>query len=86
MVEPKVHLRLAFDSRSGDHLLASPMSSDQEDTRLDDGRLVIEGTVMPSLKLRWWLRSFGSSVEVLAPQSLRDEFAAEYRKLAEKYG
>jgi len=40
---------------------------------------------VPSLKLRWWLRSFGDTVEVLEPKSLRDEFARTNRKLAVRY-
>ena len=53
---------------------------------MPDGRLKITGTVVPSLKLRWWLRSLGSAVEVLAPQALRDEFARDYVQLAKRYG
>ena len=36
-------------------------------------------------QLHWWLRSFGSAVEVLKPVQLRREFAAEYRQLAACY-
>jgi len=61
------------------------MSSDQELDALPDGRLVASGTVIPSLKLRWWLRSFGANVEILAPGPLRAEFAEDYRRLAERY-
>jgi hypothetical protein len=41
--------------------------------------------VIPSLKLRWWIRSMGSAVEILAPVELRHEFAAEFKKLAARY-
>jgi hypothetical protein len=50
-----------------------------------DGRLKASGTVMLSLKLRWWLRSFGPAVEVLAPAKLRAEFAEEARLTAQQY-
>ncbi|HWT37714.1 MAG TPA: WYL domain-containing protein [Paraburkholderia sp.] len=86
LVEPKVRIRIAFDGSAGNHLLEeSRISTDQTSAYLDDGRLVVGGTVVPSLKLRWWLRSFGDTVEVLEPQSLRDEFAETYRKLAARY-
>lgn len=85
-VEPKVYLRIAFDDNAGDHLInESKMSSDQTTRRLPDGRLVVAGTIIPSLKLRWWLRSFGDAVEVLEPPALREEFASAYRRLAAKY-
>lgn len=87
LVEPKVRLRIAFDGKAGHHLIEeSKLAADQTHEFLDDGRLVIAGTVVPSLKLRWWLRSFGDAVEVLEPKSLRDEFADAYRKLAARYG
>ncbi|WP_244815353.1 YafY family protein [Caballeronia sp. Lep1P3] len=86
LVEQPVHLRIVFDDHAGDHLFEeSRMSADQKARRLADGRLLVEGTVIPSLKLRWWLRSFGDAVEVLQPASLREEFAKSSRKLAAKY-
>lgn len=86
LVEPKARIRIAFDGVAGNHLLEeSRISADQTASYLEDGRLVVEGTVVPSLKLRWWLRSFGDTVEVLEPKSLRDEFAQAYRKLAARY-
>jgi WYL domain len=85
LTEPSVHLSIAFDGNTGNHLKESPMSLDQQVDTLNDGRLVVSGTVIPSLKLRWWLRSFGANVEILAPESLRAEFAEDYRRLAARY-
>jgi len=85
LTEPPVHLSIAFDGNAGNHLKETPMSLDQALEVLPDGRLKVSGTVVPSLKLRWWLRSLGANVEILAPVSLREEFAADYRRLAERY-
>jgi predicted DNA-binding transcriptional regulator YafY len=85
LTEPPVRLELAFEGNAGHHLRESPMARDQEVEPLPDGRLKVCGTVIPSLKLRWWLRSIGSAVEILAPASLRDEFADDYLKLADRY-
>lgn len=38
------------------------------------------------LEIEPWIRTWGSSVEVLAPPTLRDKFVQEARLLAEKYG
>jgi predicted DNA-binding transcriptional regulator YafY len=84
--EPPVLLELAFDDNAGNQLRESPMSKDQQISTLADGRMKVTGTVTPSLKLRWWLRALGASVEILAPKALRDEFAEDYRKLASRYG
>ncbi|MFX8090558.1 WYL domain-containing protein [Acinetobacter baumannii] len=62
------------------------MSKDQRVEPLPDGRLRVSGTVVPSLKLRWWLRSLGPTVEIISPPSLREEFARNYAELAKRYG
>ncbi len=62
------------------------MSEDQRHTPPPDGRIKVTGTVVPSVKLRWWLRSLGAAVEILAPSALRDEFAREAAVLAKRYG
>ncbi|MFM0136124.1 helix-turn-helix transcriptional regulator [Caballeronia grimmiae] len=83
--EPPVRLELAFEGSAGNQLRESPMSKDQQIDTLPDGRMKVTGTVTPSLKLRWWLRALGAGVEILAPRSLRDEFADDYSKLAKRY-
>jgi predicted DNA-binding transcriptional regulator YafY len=35
--------------------------------------------------LHWWIRSFGSGIEVLEPLELREAFAAEAKRLNEMY-
>ncbi|HEF4840724.1 TPA: WYL domain-containing protein [Burkholderia vietnamiensis] len=84
--EPPALLELAFEGSAGNHLKDTPIAKDQKDETMPDGRLKITGMVVPSLKLRWWLRSLGSAVEVLAPQALRDDFARDYAQLAKRYG
>ncbi|HGF4017227.1 helix-turn-helix transcriptional regulator [Burkholderia cenocepacia] len=86
LTEPAIHLSVAFDGNAGNHLKETPMAKDQQLETLPDGRLKASGTVIPSLKLRWWLRSFGANAEILSPDSLRDEFAKEYERLAARYG
>ncbi|QIE30179.1 WYL domain protein (plasmid) [Caballeronia sp. SBC2] len=80
-----MRLELVFEGNAGNHLKESPMAKDQEVDTLADGRLKVSGTVIPSLKLRWWLRSIGPHVEIIAPESLREEFAEDYLKLAKRY-
>jgi predicted DNA-binding transcriptional regulator YafY len=85
LTQSPVRLELAFEGKAGNHLKESPMAKDQEVETLSDGRLKVSGTVIPSLKLRWWLRSIGAQVEIIAPESLREEFAEDYLKLAKRY-
>lgn len=45
----------------------------------------LSATVANTEQLRWWLRSFGTAVEVLRPLTLRREMAAEVVALAKTY-
>ncbi len=45
----------------------------------------LNATVANTGQLRWWLRSFGTAVEVLRPLALRREMAAEVVELAKAY-
>ncbi|MBK8964137.1 MAG: WYL domain-containing protein [Candidatus Competibacteraceae bacterium] len=70
-----VRLVARFWKRAGLHLLETPLSADQETDEPDADHLRVRATVEDTAQLRWWLLSFGSKVEVLEPQGLRDEMA-----------
>ncbi len=81
-----IALRARFDSEAGAHLTECNLSHDHRATEQADGQILLEATVADTTQLRWWLAAFGSQVEVLEPSSLREEFLAETRQLAEIYG
>ncbi len=85
VVEGEIGLALRFRNGAGDHLIETPLSDDQQIVH-GDKALEVRGTVLLSRRLRWWLRSFGPDVEVLAPAGLREELAHEARELAAMYG
>lgn len=84
--ESPVVLELALEPAEARRLTERHMSKDQTLEPLPDGRTKVTGTVVPSVKLRWWLRSLGAAVEILAPSALRDEFARDAAALANRYG
>jgi predicted DNA-binding transcriptional regulator YafY len=68
------------------HILSeTPLSPEQSITRLDDETYFFQATVKNTEQLRWWIRSFGSSVEVLEPLELREEFIEMAKEFAEIY-
>jgi hypothetical protein len=79
-----VDLKLRINRVIATHLSESKLSKDQNITRSDDG-IFVEATVKNSQQLRWWLMSFGHGVEVLEPESLRQEFATTARKMYSLY-
>ena len=50
-----------------------------------DGSLLWRATVSGTIEIRLWVLSWGDEVEVLAPESLRDDVAATWRRAAARY-
>ncbi|KWX80550.1 transcriptional regulator, partial [Paenibacillus riograndensis] len=46
---------------------------------------IYEITVNGTTEIKPWLRSFGSSCEVLAPRQLREELVAEWKEILDYY-
>ena len=66
-------------------LLETPLSSTQHIEKIDDEHYLVKAVVNNTEQLHWWLRSFGTLVEVLEPADLRAKFAAEISKLSKMY-
>lgn len=65
-----IQLDMLFDKAVGDHLYESKLSHDQIISETDDNRLRITATIQKTPQLVWWLRGFGSAVEVVNPVGL----------------
>ncbi|MNV48779.1 hypothetical protein D3C71_1407020 [compost metagenome] len=62
------------------------MAADQTLRELSEpGTVELTATVTLDQPLRWWLRGFGSQVEVLAPAALRAEMRADAEVSASAY-
>lgn len=67
------------------HLLDTRLGDDQTIEDVDDYHLELTATVLHTAQLEWWLRSFGSEVEVLEPPELREAMAEQAEWLMRKY-
>jgi len=84
--EGDVQLVARFAAAAAEHLRETPLSAGQVLRELPDRNAVeLSASVTLDQPLRWWLRAFGSQVEVLAPQSLRDEMRADAAASATLY-
>lgn len=85
--EPQGKLQLValFDRRAAEHLKETPLSRDQTLVDVGDAGLELTATVECDETLRWWLRAFGSRVEVKEPQFLRDEMRADVERMMNSY-
>ncbi len=66
-------------------MLETPLTPEQSHEILDDGSIEIRATVNDSEQLRWWLMAFGSGVEVVAPEHLRDDMRKDAEALVQLY-
>lgn len=80
-----IELVARFDSGAAEHLREMPVSEDQVIRDLGDGRVEISATVQDDDLLLWWLRGFGSLVEVMRPLTLRKLMAREAELVCSKY-
>ena len=81
----KIKIKLKFSMDAGRHLYETPLSNKQKIHQSKDGYIIVEDTVPGGGELSWWIRAFGDSVEILKPQSLRDEFKKMSIRMAKLY-
>ena len=81
---PRTRVRLLFDASVGRYVRRRRWHPTQKITKTDRGvelAMDVSGTV----ELTSWILGWGSKVEVLEPESLRDEIAAEAARVAGRY-
>lgn len=66
----RVRLSFLIHKSAGQHLLESPLSSDQQATEIGED-IEIVATVVESAQLEWWLRSFGQQVRRITRKDVR---------------
>jgi len=76
---------LRFDAAAAEHLKESPLSTDQQMSDEEDGKVTVHATVIDNQQLRWWIMAFGDMVEVLEPSDLRQAFADAAKGMASLY-
>lgn len=82
-----IRLVLLFEDMTDvQRLEEAPVSVDQQIVERKDGFFEVTATVEDTLQLHWWLRGFGTRVEVIAPKSLRNNFKGLAKGLTEIYG
>ncbi len=72
-----IHLVFLYDDSCATFLVETPLSEDQEISPSSEGWVKIRATVNDTWQLRWWLLSQGADIEVISPESLRNEIAEE---------
>ena len=81
----KIAITLKFSNFAGSHLIETPISKSQKIKKTKDNYYLVSDEVTDDMELRWWIRAFGDGVEVIQPQSLRDEFKTMAKRMEKKY-
>jgi predicted DNA-binding transcriptional regulator YafY len=79
----KIHLK--FNSDQGKYIKSQPLHHSQKIIKEDKKGLLIEINVMISYELKSQMLSYGSSVEVIKPKSLKNEISDEIKKMRKLY-
>jgi proteasome accessory factor B len=81
---PRTKVKVFFDARVARFVKRRRWHPTQ---RIDtaDGGIILEMDVAGTVELKSWLLGFGNTAEVLAPDSLREEVAAELESAAARY-
>lgn len=80
----RVRLQLWANRWLAGHLGECRLSEDQVLTEIEDGFLV-EATVQNTLQLQWWLLGQGMNLEVLSPETLRQDMRETIDTLHARY-
>lgn len=83
--EKNINVQLKFSQLAGSHLLETPISKDQKVSFTKTGYISVKASVVDNMELRYWIRAFGSDVEVIKPISLRNDFIKMTNNLKELY-
>lgn len=67
------------------YLITQPLHESQTHEGIKDGRHVFSFFLLPTYELKMHILSFGSEIEVIEPQSLRDEIATISKRVHEMY-
>jgi predicted DNA-binding transcriptional regulator YafY len=81
---PRTHVRLLFDAKVGRFVRRRQWHPTQKITKTERGvelAMDVSGTV----ELTSWILGWGDKVEVLEPESLREEIAADVERVSQRY-
>ncbi len=74
-----------FDPLVAVRVRETPVAANQQLEDQPDGRVLLRATLLDTVQLRAWLRSYGEFVEVLAPPDLRASLADSARAMVARY-
>jgi CRISPR-associated endonuclease/helicase Cas3 len=81
-----VEIQLHFSQRVAQRVRETRWHRSEQVELLEDGSLLWRALIAEPREMMPWIRGWGSDVEVIEPENVRQELADETRKLAKIYG
>lgn len=81
-----VRVRLRFHNRQRQRLLETKWHPTESLSDQEDGSVIWTGIISEPQEMMPWIRGWGPDVEVLEPQSLREQIAIDADRTARQYG
>ena len=80
-----IDLKLKFTQEAGQHLFETPLNDTQTIEETNDGKILVHAKISDNAQLRWWILGFGGQVEVIEPDSLRQDISSICKSLLKIY-
>lgn len=85
MDEEPEDIEICIDAMQANYLRTLPLHSTQEEIERNDDYSIFRYYMVPSFEFMQELQKYGSNVQVISPESLRSEFAADAESLNNIY-
>ena len=80
-----IDLKLKFTQEAGQHLFETPLNDTQTIEETNSGEILVNAKIADNAQLRWWILGFGGQVEVIEPNSLRQDISKVCKSLSKIY-
>ena len=80
-----INITLKFTQDAGQHLFETPINNTQTIEETNDGKILVHAKISDNAQLRWWILGFGGQVEVIEPDSLRQDISNVCKSLLKIY-
>lgn len=83
--EKPEEIKICIDAMQANYLRTLPLHASQEEIERNDDYSIFRFHMVPSFEFMQELQKYGSNVQVISPESLRSEFAADAESLNDIY-
>lgn len=80
-----IKIRIKLNAEISPYILTKPIHGSQRKIKSDEQNILIEIEVIPNIELKNILLSYGSSIEIISPESYKNEIKVDIDKMRNNY-